>query len=264
MRPSTEGSYKRAYGLVSIITPTYNCGSFIAETIESVLSQSYPYWEMLIVDDCSTDSTKEIVARYNDPRIKYHCLERNSGAAVARNTALKMAQGRWIAFLDSDDLWKPETLEQQLAFMVNNNYSFSYHRYEEIAENGKSLNRIITGPNHISRIGMLSYCWPGCLTVMYDRFIVGDIQIPNIKKNNDYAMWLLASKKASCHLLDQSLAMYRKRAGSISNHSYSSLIKWHYKLFRVVENSNPVMSCIYTANNLLWGVFKKLFYVSKS
>lgn len=249
------------YGLVSVITPSWNCGRFIAETIEGVLAQTYANWEMLIVDDCSNDNTKEVVGRYNDPRIHYHCLERNSGAAVARNTALRMAKGRWIAFLDSDDLWKPEKLEHQISFMKENNYSFSYHNYTEIDENGHSLNRVITGPKHLSHLKMLSYCWPGCLTVMYERPIVGNLQIPDIKKNNDYAMWLLASRKVSCHLLDQTLAIYRKRVGSISNHGYFSLIKWHYKLFHLVENAYPIMSCIYTANNLFWGVFKKIFYV---
>lgn len=250
------------FGLVSIITPSYNCAQFIAETVKSVLAQTYANWEMLIVDDGSTDNTKEVVCRYKDPRIHYHRIEYNSGAAVARNTALRMAKGRWIAFLDSDDLWKPEKLEYQLAFMVDNNYAFSYHKYTEIDERGHSLKRIITGPAHISRIGMLSYCWPGCLTVIFERSIVGDLQIPgNIKKNNDYAMWLLVSRKCSCHLLDQSLAMYRKRDGSISNHNYLFLIGWHYKLFRLVEDSNHIMSCIYTANNLFWGVFKKIFYV---
>lgn len=251
-------------GLVSIITPTYNCGRFIAETIESVLAQSYPNWEMLIVDDYSTDNTKDIVSNYNDSRIKYHRLEFNSGAAISRNTALKMAKGRWIAFLDSDDIWHPQKLEHQLEFMVKNEYSFSYHKYEEIDECGKHLGRFISGPKHISRIGMISYCWPGCLTVMYNRDIVGDIQIPDIKKNNDYAMWLMVSKTSSCNLLDNYLASYRKRSGSISNHGYVPLIKWHYELFRQVLKSNPIMSSVYTLNNLFWGVFKKLFYVSKS
>ena len=117
--------------LVSIITPTYNCGPFIAETVGCVRSQTYPNWEMLIIDDCSTDNTKEIVARFNDPRIKYYCLPVNSGAAVARNTALKMARGRWIAFLDSDDLWKPDKLEKQIRFMTDNNIHFSYTQYED-------------------------------------------------------------------------------------------------------------------------------------
>lgn len=251
------------YGLVSIITPTWNCGRFIAETIESVLAQSCLNWEMLIVDDCSTDNTKEVVAQYDDSRIRYYCLEKNSGAAVARNTALRMAKGRWIAFLDSDDLWKPNKLKHQLEFMVNNKYSFSYHKYEEIDECGDTLGKIITGPKHISHLGMVSYCWPGCLTVMYDRDAIGNIQIPDIKKNNDYAMWLLISKKSSCHLLDKCLASYRKRSGSISNHGYVSLIKWHYKLFRTVLKSNQLMSSIYTFNNLFWGVSKKIFYLHK-
>lgn len=266
MKQSIEVSYNQDLGLVSIITPTYNCGSFIEETIESVLSQTYSNWEMLIVDDCSTDNTKKIVEQYQqkDSRIKYHCLDRNSGAAVARNTALKMAKGRWIAFLDSDDLWKLEKLDNQLKFMIGNNYAFSYHKYEEIDERSQRLNRIVSGPKHISRLGMISYCWPGCLTVMYNRDIVSDIQIPDIKKNNDYAMWLMVSKTLSCNLLDECLASYRKRSGSISNHGYVSLIKWHYKLFRQVLKSNHIMSSVYTLNNLFWGVFKKLFYVSKS
>lgn len=249
-------------GLVSIITPTWNCGRFIAETIESVLSQTYENWELIIVDDCSTDNTKEIVERYRkqDSRIKYSCLERNSGAAVARNTALKLAKGRWIAFLDSDDLWKPEKIEHQLKFMVKNNYAFSYHKYTEIDENGLSLHKIFSGPRHITRIGMISYCWPGCLTVMYDKSIIGDIQIPDIKKNNDYAMWLLISRKASCYRMNMSLAMYRRRKGSISNHNYISLIKWHYRLFREVESSNPILASLQTLNNLFWGLYKKLVY----
>ena len=169
-------------GLVSIITPTYNCGSFIAETVECVRSQTYPNWEMLIIDDCSTDNTNEIVARFNDPRIKYYCLPVNSGAAVARNTALKMARGKWIAFLDSDDLWKPDKLEKQIQFMTDNNIHFSYTQYEEMDEAGQSLRRIVSGPEKISKAAMFSYCWPGCLTVMYDNDTVGLIQIPPITK----------------------------------------------------------------------------------
>lgn len=248
---------------VSIITPTWNCERFISETIESVLAQTYPNWEMIIVDDCSTDDTRLIVERFakNDKRIKYICLERNSGAAVARDTALKLARGRWIAFLDSDDLWSPKKLELQINFMVENGFSFSYHNYSEIDENGLSLNTIVSGPRHITRIGMISYCWPGCLTVMYDKTIIGDIQIPDIKKNNDYAMWLFVSRKASCFLMNKSLAMYRRRIGSISNHSYISLIKWHYRLFREIESSHPVLAVLQTLNNLFWGLYKKFIYL---
>lgn len=251
--------------LISIITPTYNCGSFIAETIESVQAQTYQNWEMIIVDDCSSDNTKEIVERYqkNDPRIQYLCLEKNSGAATVRNTALKLAKGRWIAFLDSDDLWSPDKLERQIDFMVSNDFHYSYTRYEEIDEQDSPLGVLVSGPRHVNKIGMFSYCWPGCLTVMYDRNVVGLIQIPNIKKNNDYAMWLKTIKKADCYLLPENLAKYRKRTGSISSGSYTSLIKWHYRLFRDVENMSKFTSTILTANNLFWGVIKKLFYVKK-
>lgn len=251
--------------LVSIITPTYNCGGFISETIKSIQSQTYKSWEMIIVDDCSNDDTKSIVSDLakNDKRIKYICLERNSGAAVARNIALKEARGRWIAFLDSDDLWKPEKLERQVAFMIENNYQFSYTAYCEINEEGQSLNKFIWGPNKITRLGMIFYCWPGCLTVMYDAKKLGLTQIPDIKKNNDYAMWLKISKHADCYLLNENLACYRKRSGSISNHSYLSLIKWHYRLFRTVEGKNPILSFMFTANNLFWGLFKKFLFVEK-
>lgn len=250
-------------GLVSIITPTYNCGPFIAETVGCVRSQTYPNWEMLIIDDCSTDNTNEIVARFNDPRIKYHCLPVNSGAAVARNTALKMARGRWIAFLDSDDLWMPDKLEKQLRFMTDNNIHFSYTQYEEMDETGQSLRRIVSGPKKISKAGMFSYCWPGCLTVMYDKDTVGLIQIPPIKKNNDYALWLKAIRKANCYLLPENIAKYRKRTGSISRASYRTLIKWHYKLFREVESSDAFTASILTVNNLFWGVVKKILFVKQ-
>ncbi len=253
----------RDKGLVSIITPTYNCAPYIGETIECVINQSYTNWEMIIIDDCSTDNTKEIVESFNDRRIKYHCLEKNSGAAMARNLGLSLANGKWIAFLDSDDLWTPDKLEKQLKFMTDHGSSFSYTKYEEIDDNGHRLGKVISGPKRISKLGMTSYCWPGCLTVMFNRNVVGTIQIPDIKKNNDYAMWLMVIKKADCHLLAENLAQYRKRTGSISNHSYMSLIKWHYRLFRSVERSNVLSAFILTMNNLFWGVLKKIFYVQQ-
>ena len=201
-------------GLVSIIMPSYNTGRFIAETINSVLAQTYTNWEIIIVDDCSTDNTDEVVAQFSDARIKYFKNEKNSGAAVSRNRALREAKGKWIAFLDSDDLWEPEKLEHQIAFMENNGYHFSYTNYVEIDEESNPLGRHVTGPRKISKTGMYNYCWPGCLTVMYDAEIVGLIQIEDIKKNNDYAMWLKVCKKAKCYLLDEDLASYRKRRGS--------------------------------------------------
>lgn len=249
------------FGLVSIVTPTWNCGKFIAETIESVLAQSYRNWEMLIVDDCSTDNTQEIVEKYSDPRIKYHCLERNSGAAVARNTALRMAKGRWIAFLDSDDLWKPEKLERQLRFMVENNYAFSYHNYIEIDEDSKPLGVFVSGKKRVSKWEMFACCWPGCLSVMYDADVIGLIQIENVKKNNDTALWLKAIKKVPCYLLDEDLALYRRRKNSITPKPIWQRIWAHYPLFRIAEGMNPVAASFWVGVNVFGNTFKKIFYV---
>ena len=248
--------------LVSIIMPSYNTGRFIKETIESVLAQSYPVWELIIVDDCSTDNTDDVVNQYlADERIRYIKNDTNSGAAVSRNRALREAKGKWIAFLDSDDLWEPDKLQKQISFMRDNGYHFSYTNYIEIDEESKANGKSVTGPKRISKHGMYNYCWMGCLTVMYNAEKVGLIQIADIKKNNDYAMWLKVCKKANCYLLDETLARYRKRSGSISNHGYMKLIKWHYKLYREAENKNPISSFVFTVRNLFFGVLKKIRYV---
>lgn len=250
--------------LVSIISPTYNCGEFIAETIESVLAQTYSNWEMIIVDDCSMDNTRTVVESFNDPRVKYHCLKKNSGAAVARNTALKMAKGRWIAFLDCDDLWEPVKLEHQLRFMRENEYVFTCTNRDEIDENSNPTGRYSTGPERITRLGMYCYCWPGCLTVMYDASVVGVIQIADLKKNNDYAIWLKVIRFADCYKLNENLAHWRQRKGSISNTGYFKLIKWHYRLFREAEQMSIMRASFWTLCNLFFGVAKKILYVKKT
>jgi len=246
--------------LVSIIMPSFNTGRFIGDSINSVLSQTYQNWELIIVDDCSGDDTDSVVGSYADSRIRFFRNEKNCGAAVSRNRALREAKGRWIAFLDSDDLWLPEKLENQIAFMEENNYHFSYTNYSEIGEDGAPLGRRVTGPKRITKTGMYNYCWPGCLTVMYDASVVGLIQIADIKKNNDYAMWLQVCRKADCYLLNEDLALYRKRSGSISRHGYVKLIKWHYILYRDAEDFNVINAIFNTVRNLLFGVYKKVRY----
>ena len=139
---------------------------------------------------------------------------------------------------------------------------FSYTNYEEIDADGNKTNVTITGPKVISKTGMFNYCWPGCLTVMYDRTKIGLIQIEDIKKNNDYAMWLKVCKKTRCYLLDEVLAEYRRgRSGSISTHGYKELIKWHYRLFRFAEKENSICSLVNTMRNMLFGLYKKKRYV---
>ena len=252
------------YELVSIVMPSFNTARFLPETLQSVLDQTYENWELIIVDDCSSDDTDEVIKPYlKDERIRYFKNEKNSGAAVSRNRALKEAKGKWIAFLDSDDVWMPEKLEKQLRFMEENEYHFSYTDYLEMNEDSSPNGKMVTGPNHITRRGMYRYCWPGCLTVMYDAEAVGAIQIADIKKNNDYAMWLKVCRKADCYRLGLPLAKYRKRSGSISNHGYTKLIEWHYKLFRKAQGEAPLLAAIHTFWNLFYGVIKKLFYVKK-
>lgn len=249
--------------LVSIIMPTYNCGRFIHESIRSVLAQTYKDWELIIVDDCSTDNTAEIVGQYTDPRIRYMRNERNMGAALTRNRALREAKGRYIAFLDSDDLWLPEKLEKQIAFMEQNGYAFTYHEYTEIDEDSKPLGVYVSGKRQVDPWGMKSCCWPGCLTVMYDTQVVGHIQIPDIKKNNDSAMWLQIIKKADCYLLPENLAQYRRRTGSITPSSIWKKIGWHYILFRQGAGMNPVAATFWMIMNIVGNSYKKIKYIKQ-
>lgn len=247
---------------VSIITPTYNSERFIAETILSVQAQTYQDWEMIIVDDCSTDKTAEIVASFQekDSRIKYFYNSTNKGSALSRNLALQKAKGKWIAFLDSDDLWLPEKLEKQIEFMTKNNFHFSYTNYCEIDENSKETGILITGPKVITDKLMKAYCWPGCLTVMYDAEKVGIMQTVDIKINEEYALWIKIAKKLNCYLLNENLAKYRRHNNSLTSQSYFKLIKWHYLMFRKSENRNVVSSFVLTLGNLIFGTYKKVFY----
>lgn len=250
---------------VSIIMPSYDTASYIVESIQSVLAQTYQNWELIIVDDCSTDDTDEVVKPFlSDSRIRYFKNEKNSGAAVSRNRALREAKGKWIAFLDSDDLWMPKKLEKQISFMKENGYQFSYTDYIEVDEASKPNGKKVTGPKRITRAGMFNYCWPGCLTVMYDAETIGQIQIADIKKNNDYAMWLKVCRKVDCYLLDDVLAKYRRgRVGSVSSHSIKTMIGWHYRLFREAEGQNAVTAIFNTARNMAFGFYKKKRYVKR-
>ena len=157
------------FGLVSIITPSYNSSSFIAETIESILSQTYLNWELLITDDCSTDRSVEIIERYiqRDSRIKLFRLEKNCGAGVCRNRSISEAKGRFIAFCDSDDRWRPEKLEKQLAFMREKDCALSYTSYMTCDESGK-ISSIVIGKRRETYFSMRCDNRIGCLTAVYD------------------------------------------------------------------------------------------------
>lgn len=252
--------------LVSIIMPSYNCGKFVEEAIRSVQEQTYQNWEIIFVDDCSKDDTIQKVSLLieKDKRIQLYQNVSNRGAAVSRNNALREAKGRWIAFLDSDDLWEPTKLEKQVRFMEENGYAFSYTEYQEMNADGSLTGVTISGPRHVTKRGMYNFCWPGCLTVMYDREKIGLIQIEDIKKNNDYAMWLRVCKKADCYLLPEVLAKYRRgRAGSVSTHGITTMIGWHYKLWHEAEKRGVLASLWLTGVNLVCGLYKKKKYVKR-
>ena len=261
----TERTFSKMqdYGLVSIITPALDCERFIGKTIESVLAQTYQNWELLVQDDCSADGTDRIVKALaqKDGRIKYEQNMATSGAALTRNAALRRAKGRWIAFLDSDDQWLPEKLEKQLRFMAENNYAFSYHEYTEISEDGKALGVYVSGIRRVTELSMYACCWPGCLTVMYDAEKIGLIQVADVKKNNDTAMWLKVVKNSPCHLLKENLALYRRREKSITPKPVWKKIWAHYPLFRIAEQMNPLRAAFWVIVNVFGNGYKKLFYV---
>lgn len=241
--------------LISIITPTYNCGEFIAETIESVLKQTYKNWEMIIVDDCSTDNTNEIVNTYiaKDKRIKYYCLKKNSGAAIARTKAIDLAKGSYIAFLDSDDIWLPNKLEYQLFTMKKNNWNFTCTDYEQVDENGKKLNKVIKSVKKTDYNRLLLDCPVGNSTVMYNAKKLGKFTVPNIRKRNDDALWLQMLKKEKyIYGIDMILMQYRVRSNSISSNKIQ-LIKYHWFLYRDIEHLGKLRSIFHIC---LWCVIK--------
>lgn len=248
------------YGLVSIVMPSYNGEKYILETIKSVQNQTYANWELLIVDDCSTDNTETVIKSVNDSRIRLLKNPKNSGAAVSRNYALREAKGKWIAFLDSDDLWYPQKLEKQLKFMTKNNLKFTYTDYRIVYPNGEKSPYVYIGPKRVTKKMMWRYCYFSTSTVMYDREYVGLVQIADVKKNNDYAMWLKIIEKADCYRYPYCLSMYCKRENSISSGSKIKLIKHHYILFRDACELSPLLAALCTLRNLVCGVHKKLFY----
>ena len=233
--------------LVSVIMPTYNCAGFIAESIESAIDQTYKNWELIIVDDCSQDNTKAIANKYSqkDNRVKYYCLEKNSGAAVARTKAMQLAKGDYIAFLDSDDLWLPEKLDKQIKFMKDNECFFTCTSYEKINEKGIFLGKRVNAIRKTSYNRLLLDCPVGNSTVMYDVRKMGKFKVPNIRKRNDDALWLKMLKvEPYIWGMKDVLMKYRLRNNSISSNKMQ-LIKYHWMLYRDIEKLSIVRSMLH-------------------
>lgn len=248
--------------LVSVITPAYNSSRFILETIRSVQSQTHTNWEMLIVDDCSKDNTVQLVKAEveKDPRIKLFTLEQNSGSAVARNTAIQNAKGKYIAFLDSDDLWKPEKLEKQLKFIKENDYAFTFTGYEEIDVNGTPINKVFQTPESVSYKDILKRPGTiGCLTVMINKEKFDDVLMPNIRTRQDFALWLKLLKTGiRAYSINEPLSKYRLVPGSISSNKIKAAQKNWY-VYRKIEKLNLISAAWYFSNYAIYNIKKRLF-----
>ena len=244
--------------MVSIITPAYNSSKYIHCTIESIISQTYKNWELLITDDFSSDDTTKIIESYakNDSRIRLFKLEKNHGAGVARNHSLKNAKGRYVAFCDSDDQWKKNKLELQLKFMEQNNLEFSFSDYEVIDENN-NYQRYVKCPKKLTYKKLLRNNYVGCLTAIYDTKFLGKLMMPKIRKRQDWVLWLSIMKKIETTKgLNTSLAVYRNRRNSISSSKFD-LLKYNWSVYNQELGFNKFTSFYYLIIFIIHYFFKK-------
>lgn len=250
-------------GLVSIITPCYNSAKYIVQTIESVLAQTYKNWEMLIVDDCSTDGSYEIALEYarKNNRIKVYLMEKNGGTALARNKAIELSSGDYLAFLDSDDLWYPEKLEKQLQFMYANDCDFSFTEYEHIDENNKPIGIKAKVVKKLTYKMMLFHDFTGCLTVMYKQNKDNKIYIPMVGNGiEDYTLFLSVLKQTYNAMgYSSCLAQYRIHKKSLSGNKLNKIrkIRFFFDVMMHIEKQNLLISlfCLFS-NQLIKHIWK--------
>lgn len=220
--------------LVSIITPAYNCEEVLQFAVSSVKEQSYSFWEHIIIDDASSDDTRAAIEKFaiGDQRIKAIFLDNNVGVANARNKGINVAKGKYIAFLDSDDLWKPEKLEKQIAYMEKNNCDFVFSDYEIIGERGNLIGVVYEKKRKIDYKTLLRFNRIGCLTVIVRNEILKKTLMPDMG-HEDYATWLTILKNHVNYAekVDGILASYRLVKGSVSSNKPKSII-WNWKIYR--------------------------------
>lgn len=245
--------------LVSIITPSFNCKDYIEETYNSIVCQTYSNWEWLITDDCSTDGIYEYLVELSklDDRIKLFRNNINSGAAVSRNNSIEKATGRFIAFLDSDDLWVEEKLSTQIKFMLENEVAFSYSDYSFINEAGYYIEKIRKTPESINYNNLLSENIIGCLTAVYDCQQIGKVYMPLIRRRQDYGLWLNILKMVpEAKRSPGVLGVYRLRTNSVSSNKLK-LLKYNFELFYKHQKMSFFKAGYYLTLNILSKCFKK-------
>ena len=243
---------------MSIITPCYNAEKTIVTTIESVINQSFQDWEMLIIDDCSNDSSPEIIKKYADKdyRIKYFRTHKKSGSpSLPRNIGIENAKGKYIAFLDSDDVWLPDKLEKQIEFIEKNDYSFIYSDYEKINHLGERNNRIVKMPESASFWDVLETCTIPCLTALLTKDIIGNTRFKSIPKE-DFAFWLeILKKNVDAYNTGKVHALYREQQTSRSSDKFA-MIRNQWYVLRKVEGVKPVVATYFMIKYLLYGFLK--------
>lgn len=251
--------------LVSIIIPCYNSEKYIAETIYSTLIQTYSNFEVIIIDDNSTDSSLSIIYSYiqKDSRITLITLSNNLGVSNARNIGISAAKGQYIAFLDSDDLWLPKKLEMQIGFMKKNNYFFSFTAYEKVNKRNKTIGRIGV-PDKINYHSLLKANVIGCLTVVYDRTYFGP-RFMNLKtKREDYVLWLELTKEINYAAgLNQILAQYRIHETQSSKNKFNMSIE-NWKIYINIEKLSYAKAIYYFTHYLIRGFLRsKMPYLAR-
>ena len=231
--------------LVSIITPAYNAASTISETIMSVLNQTYDNWEMIIVDDCSTDDTIKVVKTFTDKRIKLLHNEVNLGPAMSWNRAFEVMQGRWVAFLDADDLWTPTKLQDQLQFMITNGYEYTFTSYDWIDSKGKPLGKIIKAKPDYGYYDSLKKPLIGNSTVILDRKVIKIPMLPNVRYNNDACLRVPISKAGHiAHGLSDIYMHYRIMPKSVSRNKFRAA-KNYWTILREIHHLPFIKRCYY-------------------
>lgn len=245
---------------VTVITPSFNSYDFMRDSVFSVISQTVTDWEMIIVDDCSSDKSVEVIQSFieRDSRIKLLQLTENSGAAVARNKAIEAAQGRYIAFLDSDDAWLPNKLEKQIAFMQKNKYPFTFAAYDKINEAGEVFGHVGV-PIKVTYYDLLKSCSIGCLTAIYDTEYFGKVYMPLIRKRQDLGLWLRLLKKTNyAYGLNDTLGLYKVRSNSISANKKSAAI-FTWRLYRDIEKLSLFKASYYFSQYAVRGLLRTKF-----
>lgn len=251
--------------LVSILMPTFNAEKFIKAAIESVQKQTYENWEMILVDDASKDETVKIIADFaqKDSRIKLFQLETNSGNGFARNKALEKVSGKYIAFLDADDLWLSTKLEKQIQFLKANNLPFTFSFYDCIDDNGNNLNRRVQTPIPLTYKQLFFCNYVGNLTAIYDADFFGKIKLESSQKRQDWRLWLTILKQIkTVEAVPESLALYRIRKDSISSSKFK-LVKHNFGVYREFHGYNFVFSVLLMMRFLFTQLIIKPKYIKK-